>query len=54
MAKVRNPNTGPYVVSWTTFRMLKHQEEHQTWGMACYRMRQLLIEGHTDISVRFV
>jgi len=52
--QVRNPNTGPYVVTWYDDSGVKQAEEHHTWSLATYRMRQLLIEGRKQVSVSFV
>lgn len=51
--EVRNPNTGPYVVSWMHNSNVSEQE-CQTWIDASHLMRHLLVSGFKDVSVRFV
>lgn len=50
----RNPNTGPYVVSYRSSSGALTESECQTWVDACHLMRALLIDNFTDVTVRFV
>lgn len=50
--EVRNPNTGPYVVTYGRSGFTS-QQECQTWADACHLMRHLLVEGHEIVQVRF-
>jgi hypothetical protein len=51
--KARNPNTGPYVVSWTDWKDANHRLELHTWTDACKKMRELVIDGMRNVSVAF-
>lgn len=50
----RKVNSGPYVVYWSnSWNDEKGEEECQDWTYACQRMRFRLLEGHSNVSIRF-
>ena len=49
----RVPNSGPYVVTYGYGRGISSSHECHTWIDACMFMRYLLLEGYTEINVRF-
>jgi hypothetical protein len=54
MARNRQPNAGPYVVTWCDFKGTTHRVERHTWADACQELRTQLIAGHANVSVAFV
>lgn len=50
----RHPNTGPYIITYCSPSGIMHQEEAHRWYDCCFRLRRLLIENNTKVSVRFV
>jgi len=55
MPQVRNPNNGPYCVSykWMDYDAEIRKQECQTWADCCRFMRQLLVDGYEITGVAF-